>query len=106
MIAATLPKKAVIEHFGFNRSAILPYELRIVDFQHAMQGVYDFFADVNTSLLGKGLKRFDDMTSPAMMSGFISDLITGSLAKASRTLVENRHFNGHPDLIVQPIFGS
>ena len=28
-------------------------------------------------------------------------MLTASLAKHSRTLVENHHFNGHPDLIVQ-----
>jgi hypothetical protein len=35
------------------------------------------------------------------MSGMLSDMLTASMAKHSRTLVENRHFNGHPDLIVQ-----
>jgi hypothetical protein len=28
-------------------------------------------------------------------------MVTASLAKFSRSLVENRHFNGHPDLIVR-----
>jgi hypothetical protein len=35
------------------------------------------------------------------MSGMISDMMTASLAKHARSLVENRYFNGHPDLIVQ-----
>ncbi len=35
------------------------------------------------------------------MSGIISDMLTASLAKHARSLVENQHFNGHPDLIVQ-----
>lgn len=30
----------------------------------------------------------------------ISDLLTASLANHSRTLTENRYFNGHPDLLV------
>ena len=34
------------------------------------------------------------------MSGLISDLLTSSLANHSRSLTENRYFNGHPDLIV------
>lgn len=67
----------------------------------AMQDVYDFFYDVNRLLLEKGLHRLDEMLRPAAMSGMISDMLTASLAKHSRTLVENRHFNGHPDLIVQ-----
>jgi hypothetical protein len=51
--------------------------------------------------LDKGLHRLDDMLRPAAMSGMISDMLTASMAKHSRVLVENRHFNGHPDLIVQ-----
>jgi hypothetical protein len=30
----------------------------------------------------------------------ISDMLTASLGKHSRTLVQNNYFNGHPDLIV------
>lgn len=41
----------------FNPSASLPYELRLADFQSAMQDVYDFFFDVNTGLVAKGLDR-------------------------------------------------
>ena len=85
----------------FNRDANLPYELRIADFQLAIQDVYDFFFDVNTLLTRKGLQRLDDMLRPAIMSGLLSDMLTASLAKHSRTLVQNEYFNGHPDLIVQ-----
>jgi len=85
----------------FNRDAHLPYELRIADFQLAMQDVYDFFFDVNTLLTRKGLQRLDDMLRPAIMSGLLSDMLTASLAKHSRTLVQNEYFNGHPDLVVQ-----
>jgi hypothetical protein len=85
----------------FNRGANLPYELRDVDFQLAMQDIYDFFFDVNTLLTRKGLQRLDDMLRPAIMSGLLSDMLTASLAKHSRTLVQNQYFNGHPDLIVQ-----
>src|SRR5665213_2115434 len=85
----------------FNRDVDLPYELRLLDFEMAMQDVYDFYFDVNRLLLEKGLHRLDDMLRPAAMSGMISDMVTASLAKHSRALVENRHFNGHPDLIVQ-----
>ncbi len=80
---------------------MLPYELRIEDFKLALQDVYDFFFDVNSHLVGKGLDRLDDMLRPAIMSGVLSDMLTASLAKHSRTLVENRYFNGHPDLVVK-----
>jgi len=85
----------------FNSNAILPYELRLRDFEMAMQDVYDFFYDVNRLLLQRGLHRLDDMLRPAAMSGIISDMLTASIAKHSRVLVENGYFNGHPDLVVQ-----
>jgi hypothetical protein len=86
---------------GFNKNAALPYELRVQDFQLAMQDVYDFFYDVNLRLREKGLERLDDMLRPAILSGVLSDMLTASLARHSRVLVENRYFNGHPDLIVR-----
>ena len=84
-----------------NKGASLPFQLRLADFEIAMQDVYDFFYDVNRLLLDRGLHRLDDMLRPAAMSGIISDMLTASLAKHARSLVENQHFNGHPDLIVQ-----
>lgn len=86
---------------AFNKNPVLPYELRVDDFRLAMQDVYDFFFDVNTHLVEKGLDRLDDMLRPAIMSGLLSDMLTASLAKHSRTLVENCFFNGHPDLVVK-----
>ncbi len=88
----------------FNKEASLPYELRLKDFEMAMQDVYDFFYDVNSHLVGKGLQRLDDMLRPAIMSGVLSDMLTASLAKHSRVLTENNYFNGHPDLVVRGIY--
>lgn len=90
-----------VDSAKFNRDAELPYSLRLKDFELAMQDVYDFFGDVNELLLNKGLHRLDDMLRPAAMSGIISDMLTASMAKHARVLVENKHFNGHPDLIQQ-----
>jgi len=95
-----------VDSTKFNQNAVLPYELRPQDFQMAMQDVYDFFFDVNSYLVKKGLQRLDDMLRPAIMSGVLSDMLTASLAKHSRTLTENRYFNGHPDLIVQGRYAS
>lgn len=91
---------------GFNRKLKLPYELRLEDFQMAMQDVYDFFYDVNVLLTGKGLKRLDDSLRPAILSGLLSDMLTDSLSKHSRVLVQNEFFNGHPDLIVQGMYAN
>ncbi|MGD0501437.1 MAG: hypothetical protein ABSD02_01770 [Steroidobacteraceae bacterium] len=38
-----------------------------------MQDVYDFFFDVNSMLLARGLHRLDDMLRPAAMSGMSGD---------------------------------
>jgi len=94
----------IIDRSKFNNEAQLPYELRLKDFEMAMQDVYDFFFDVNALLAEKGLQRLDEMLRPAIMSGVLSDMMTASLAKHSRVLTENRYFNGHPDLIVQGIY--
>jgi hypothetical protein len=88
----------------FNPAALLPFELRLEDFSIAMQDVYDFFHDVNSNLIAKGLRRLDDMLRPAIMSGMLSDVLTESLAKHSRSLTQNCHFNGHPDLLVEGVY--
>lgn len=89
---------------NFNQRAQLPYELRIQDFEIAMQDVYDLFYDVNSGLIAKGLERLDDFLRPAIMSGLISDLLTASIAKHARTLTVNAYFNGHPDLVVKGVY--
>jgi len=95
-----------VDSSRFNANAVLPFALRLKDFELSMQDVYDFFFDVNTSLVARGLQRFDDMVRPAMMSGFLSDMLTASLAKHSRTLTANTYFNGHPDLVVRGVYAG
>ena len=95
-----------VNHAGFNHNLDLPYQLRLDDFSSATAGVYDFFFDVNEQLTSKGLRRLDDMLRPAIMSGVLSDTLTASLASHSRALVENRYFNGHPDLIVNGVYAE
>ncbi len=94
-------QRETVNQAKLNKNALLPFQLRLADFEIAMQDVYDFFYDVNKLLLDRGLHRLDDMLRPAAMSGIISDMLTASMAKHARALVENQHFNGHPDLIVQ-----
>jgi len=85
----------------FNAEAALPFGLRVDDFRLAMQDVHDFLFDVNNFLLGRGLERLDDTLRAANMSGMLSDMLTSSLAKHSRSLVVNAYHNGHPDLLVK-----
>ena len=94
-------KREIVDKSKFNKAAKLPYQLRLADFEIAIQDVYDFFYDVNKLLIKRGLRRLDDTLRPAAMSGIISDMLTASMANHARSLVENQHFNGHPDLIVQ-----
>ena len=82
----------------------LEYSLRTSYFAEAMQDVYDFFYEVNKLLLERGLQRLDDMLRPAAMSGIISDMLTARLAHHTRSLTENKHFNGHPDLVVKGVY--
>ena len=88
----------------FNPNLEYPYELRQIDFQGAVQDVYDFFHDVNTHLRSKGLQRLDDMLRPANMSGIITDMLTASMGKHARVLVPNMYHNGHPDLVVAGVY--
>lgn len=94
-------KRAIVDPDAFNPRAKLPYGLRREDFTLAMRDIYDFFYDVDRFLQRKGLVRLDDMIRPAALSGLISDMLTASLAKHSRSLVENGYFNGHPDLLLR-----
>jgi hypothetical protein len=102
--AQTSIKRNAIDRKKLNKDADLPFQLRLEDFALAMQDVYDFFYDVNVGLVGKGLERLDDMLRPAIMSGVLSDMLTASLAKHSRTLIQNAYFNGHPDLVVRGVY--
>lgn len=69
----------VVDMTKFNKGVYLPYELRLKDFEIAMQDIYDFFYDVNAHLGKKGLQRLDDMLRPAIMSGVLSDMLTANL---------------------------
>jgi len=66
-----------------------------------MQDVYDFFYDVNALFDDKGLPRMEEVLRAANMSGTVSDMMTASMARHSRSLCQNNFSNGHPDLIVR-----
>ena len=103
LVVLDLYRRAVRQEC-FNQQATLPYELRLLDYEAAMQDVYDFFFDVNAILAAKGLGRLEDTVRKAILSGVLSDMLTASLAAHSRTLIVNQHHNGHPDLVVKGIY--
>jgi len=63
-------KRNVVDVSRFNKEAVLPYQLRLQDFEMAMQDIYDFFHDVNGFLLRKGLRRIDDMLRAGSAASF------------------------------------
>ncbi len=95
-----MQNRQTVDVSRFNPNRTLPYSLRLTDFQIAMQDVYDFLFDVNTFFLDRGLPRLEDLLRAANMSGLLSDMLTASVAKHSRTLVQNKYHNGHPDLLI------
>ena len=95
-----VPEREIVNRDWFNPDIELPYQLRIEDFSLAMQDFYDFFFDVNCFFNERGLPRLEEVLRPANMSGTISDMMTASMARHSRSLCQNQFHNGHPDLIV------
>lgn len=95
-----MPQRQLVDQAALNIAAVLPFSLRIEDFQMAMQDVYDFFHDVNTLFDDRGLPRLEEVLRAANMSGMISDMLTASIANHCRSLVQNLYHNGHPDLVV------
>lgn len=93
-------QKATVVPAGFNAACKFPFNLRPQDFEMAMRDVYDFLHDTNQFLVGKGLPRLDDTLRPANLSGFLSDMLTDSMAKHARNMARNAYHNGHPDLLV------
>jgi hypothetical protein len=99
MAKIVLPK-AKINPAAFNSQAVLPYNLRLSDFESAMRDVYDFLSDTNEFLVNKNLPRLDETLRSANMSGCLSDMLTDSMAKHARNMARNTYHNGHPDLLV------
>lgn len=97
----TVPTREVVDRTLFNQNLPLPFQLRIDDFALAMQDVYDFFHDVNSLFHERGLPRLEEVLRAANMSGTLSDMMTASMARHSRSLCQNNFANGHPDLIVR-----
>lgn len=83
----------------FNQGTVLPYQLRLQDFDLAMRDLFDLLFDMNTALVARGVQRLEETVRPAIFSGIVSDALAASVARHSRVLTVNRFHNGHPDLI-------
>lgn len=93
--------KQTVDKSSFNPSVELPYQLRLNDFEIAMQDIYDFLYDVNDLRISKGLPRMEESVRASIFTGVLSDMLSASLGKHARTLCPNNYPNGHPDLLVQ-----
>lgn len=83
----------------FNPRVLLPYQLRLQDFDLAMRDLFDLLFDINAALVSRGLQRLEETVRPAIFSGIVSDALAAALARHSRVLTVNQFHNGHPDLI-------
>lgn len=100
----SLPK-ATVDPSNFNQSHPMAFGLSLKAIHRSMEDVYDFFHDVNQSLVEKNLRRLEDMMRPANLSGMLSDMLTDAVANNSATrLVPNLYHNGHPDLLVRDVY--
>jgi hypothetical protein len=99
-----MPVSRAVADGQFNIDATLPYELRLKDFELAMQDAYDLLFDINSALSSRGLRRIEETIRPAVFSGFLSDTIASALARHARVLTSNAFHNGHPDLIPEGVY--
>jgi hypothetical protein len=99
-----MPVSRAVPEGEFNEEATLPYELRLKDFELAMQDAYDLLFDINSALSSRGLRRIEETIRPAVFSGFLSDTIASALARHARVLTSNSFHNGHPDLIPEGVY--
>jgi len=65
-------KRETVDKAKFNQHADLPYQLRLADFEIAMQDVYDFFYDVNKlasfGIARRAMARYSASFSRPMLS--------------------------------------
>jgi hypothetical protein len=90
---------------GFiNQGFAGPYGLKNRDFQNAIESLYEFLFDINSSLEKRNLEWMEQLVGAAAISSMFSDLAAAALAKHSNGLVVNMHHNGHPDLVPRGMY--
>lgn len=99
-------KRAQVNPGAFNKSARLPYGLRLSDFQNTMEDIYEFTFEMNGRAVENGWGRFEDVLQLQALSNVLSNMLNTSLAKHSKALVVNTLPNGHPDLILQGMYAN
>jgi hypothetical protein len=91
---------------GFNRGAIMPYGLTTKHIAAAMNDFLQFLRLVNTSLHAEKIPRLESIMMSANFSSLVGEFMNAGIPKYCKTLVKNKHFNGHPDMIPKGMFPS
>jgi hypothetical protein len=89
---------------GFNRAAILPYGLTTKHLAAAMNDFLYFLRLVNTGLHAEKIPRLESIMMSANFSSLVGEFMNAGIPKYCKTLVKNKHFNGHPDMIPAGMF--
>jgi hypothetical protein len=84
---------------GFNPAVILPYGLTTGHIAGAMTDFLYFLRLVNTGLHAEKIPRLESIMMSANFSSLVGEFMNAEIPKYCKTLVKNKHFNGHPDMI-------
>jgi hypothetical protein len=84
---------------GFNPLAQLPHGLTTDHLGAAMMDFINFLGHINTRLNDEKIPRLESIMMSANFSSLVGEFMNASIPKYCKTLVKNKYFNGHPDLI-------
>lgn len=99
-------KPVAIDPAGFNRAVILPYGLTTEHIAGAMTDFLYFLKLVNTGLHAEKIPRLEAIMMSANFSSLVGEFMNAGIPKYCKTIVKNKHFNGHPDMIPAGMFPS
>jgi len=91
---ACTPK--AVEPSGFNKLAVLPYDLTADHIARAMTDFLDFLRFINTRLNDEKLPRLESIIMSANFSSLVGEFMNAGIPKHCKTLVKNKYHNGHP----------
>lgn len=96
-LAACSPNLVSLE--DFNSNTVLPYGLEIEHIYSAMNDYVNFLSFINQQLNTKSIERLESMLMQANFSSMVGEFMGSTIPKYCKTIVKNKHHNGHPDLL-------
>lgn len=88
-----------VDPSGFNPAVILPHGLTTVHIGAAMTDFITFLGFINTRLHDEKIQRLESIMMSANFSSLVGEFMNARIPEHCKTLVKNKYFNGHPDLI-------